>query len=190
MRVVERMWRCWGTVLGWSVGGLRRMGLDETRRCGLLSVCGDVGVQSWDEVLGGLPRMGLGIVLRVFTDAKNVPFSTTWAPNFFPLIQTQMPALILPPEICSLICTCPLLSQSDLHALWHVSRSFCAEGERMLYTSVDIPTPSRRSLMSWCTTITRPTSRPAFPRFPAPCLSKRAFKQTTSPASSTHPRLH
>lgn len=22
MRVVERMWRCWGTVLGWSVGGV------------------------------------------------------------------------------------------------------------------------------------------------------------------------
>ena len=70
-------------------------------------------------------------------------------------LQTQMPALILPPEICSLICTSPLLSQSDLHALCHVSRSFHAEAERMLYTSVDIPTPSRRSLMSWCTSLTR-----------------------------------
>lgn len=66
-----------------------------------------------------------------------------------------MPTLILPPEIYSVICTCPLLSQSDLHALCHVSRSFHSEAERKLYTSVDIPTPSRRSLISWCTTLAR-----------------------------------
>ncbi|KIJ95238.1 hypothetical protein K443DRAFT_332773 [Laccaria amethystina LaAM-08-1] len=66
-----------------------------------------------------------------------------------------MPALIFPPEICSLICTSPLLSRSDLHALCHVSRSFRTEAERILYTSIDIPTPSRRSLMSWCTSVTR-----------------------------------
>ena len=63
--------------------------------------------------------------------------------------------LILPPEICSLICTSPLLSHSDLLALCHVSRSFRAEAERILYTSINLPTPSRRALNSWCTSLIR-----------------------------------
>ena len=66
-----------------------------------------------------------------------------------------MTPLILPPEICSLICISPLLSHSDLLTLCHVSRSFRAEAERILYTSINIPTPSRRALNSWCTSLTR-----------------------------------
>ncbi|EDR13147.1 uncharacterized protein LACBIDRAFT_322616 [Laccaria bicolor S238N-H82] len=66
-----------------------------------------------------------------------------------------MAPLILPPEICSLICTSPLLSHSDLLALCHVSRSFRAEAERILYTSINLPTPSRRALNSWCTSLVR-----------------------------------
>ena len=71
------------------------------------------------------------------------------------LFPTQMTPLILPPEICSLICTSPLLSHSDLLALCHVSRSFRAEAERILYTSINLPTPSRRALNSWCTSLIR-----------------------------------
>lgn len=71
--------------------------------------------------------------------------------------------LILSPEICSLICTSPLLPHSDILVLCHVSRSFRAEAELILCTSINLPVPSIRALNSWHTFLAR---RPHSNHFP------------------------
>ncbi|KAF8969020.1 hypothetical protein BDZ97DRAFT_1797420 [Flammula alnicola] len=61
--------------------------------------------------------------------------------------------LVLPQEICGIICQDPALARCDLHALCAVSRAFRDEAERLLYVSARLR--GTRGIKSFCIAVIR-----------------------------------
>uniref|UniRef100_A0A8H7XNT3 Uncharacterized protein n=1 Tax=Psilocybe cubensis TaxID=181762 RepID=A0A8H7XNT3_PSICU len=61
--------------------------------------------------------------------------------------------VILPQELCGIICQDPALDNADLHNLCFVSHNFRAEAERLLYTSVRLR--DTRRIKSYCLSVAR-----------------------------------